>query len=945
MAFDFQQLSDVVTLLKKYYEITGRDEFTRQAVISASADKNPSKKVIEFFLNVVDGGRRISEVIKDLALLDSEEIDDISKNLLIWYGADRSNLTRVNEYQTSTGFDGTVNEMVNAEVNTNTTTPEKGSGAVSVIQVLPADVTPATRFADACSLFLTAIPSVEMSRAVPFLDVKLITPRTPLDEKGRPLALSIYTFLEGRNAIGSDKAQSIINADRFIDEETGGDDALLNPRTVSGMELFTSPQALVSGDETFDPSSGVRSAPVIDRFRPLMSIKNIEFNVIPTHGMLSYKSAKLHLVLHDRSRLSEVAELVRPDLYSATELLIEYGWSHPDQTSDNPYGLLIGSMRTREKYGIVNSSFVFGEAGQVDITVELFMKGVTDFSTTKIAESKETSDLVKQVEDLTRAISDIRSNIMQNAAVKEIRPSTILDSTSDVSSALNLSEDVKKTINQYLADSYNPDLDADGQALLDVLRGLYGTDGTDGDDGAVGQLESTLDAVFKRKMNSAKGNGTPDPPLFFLNQFTERYNSYTGEFDDANYVSLSKLFLLFVGEPLAASGRHDEVQILFYPFNAGAGAMRTANIGSFPIDIRDFTLNFQKYIESRGRFNITIGEFVTYITNNFIDDISNPSYGISSNFEFDLSTTFNDNGDREPPEDADDDITMLNSAIAQRMRALGVPDGEFLMPEVSMYVESIPLGTSESAERFVGDDGPSLLKLHIMDKHASPYLALQKLLDAMLDKNLGTFGEPNTGDDVEDPTKQTELAKAVIEEASTATDDGGPGLIEEISPGSNTYRLTENASPKAIKDFVGKNAPTLRYGTSATGIKRAAVRSLQEPLLNTVHMQRAGLGDPTQAPGVDGDIVPMQMLPTELEMETFGCPLMNFGQQLFIDFDTGTTVDNIYGVVGLTHRIEQGKFDSSFKLINIDAYGKFRSAFNAIKSAIDVLEYQLEDEG
>jgi hypothetical protein len=262
-----------------------------------------------------------------------------------------------------------------------------------------------------------------------------------------------------------------------------------------------------------------------------------------------------------------------------------------------------------------------------------------------------------------------------------------------------------------------------------------------------------------------------------------------------------------------------------------------------------------------------------------------------------------------------------------------------------MYVEAVPVGQSLDGEsRFTGDDGPTMLKVHVIDKHASPYLALQKLLDAMLDKNLGTFGEPNTGESAEDLTKQTELASAIIAEASTPTEEGGPELITAVAPNSNVYRLSENATPRAVKEFVSKNAPTLRYGTSATGIKQVSVRSLQEPLLNTVHMQRAGLGDPTQAPGVDGDIVPLQMLPTELDMDTFGCPLMNFAEQFFIDFDTGTTVDNIYGVVGLTHRIEQGKFDSSFKMINIDAYGKFRSAFNSIKAAIETLEYELEEQ-
>jgi len=934
MAFDFQQLSEAVLQLKKYYEIEGRDDVIRQAVNSTTRDNSASNKAIDFFLNVIEGGKRIDEIIKDIKQLDDNDVKELGNSLLIWYEADRSNLPLVVNYQQETGKEGTINEMAGDVVNTHRSSANKSTTSVSIIQVLPANITPASRFSDACALFLTAIPTVEMSRAMPHLDIKMLSPNKPLDSSGKLQGLSINKFLVGNNPITSEKSAAIINASSVTQNTLDGE----RDFTSAGMEIFTSPQTLVPGNDSFETNIGNRSSPIIDKFRPFLSIKSFELEVVPTFGMLSYKTAKLQLVLHDRSRLGEIADLVRPDLYSAVELLIEYGWSHPDNTGNNAYGLLINSMRTREKYGVMNSSFTFDDSGQVNVTVELFMKGVTDFSTSKIAETKETADLVNQIENLTRAISNIKNNTMRSASVKEIRGTTLLDSTSDTTSALNLSKDAKKAIDKYLSDSRNGDIESDGKLLRDSLVGLYGTDGTDGEDGAVGQLNSTLDDSFRRKLAAIKGKDTIDPPLFYLNQFFDQIGNPL----ESGYVSFAKLLLLFVGEPLASTAKFDEVQILFYSFNSGAGAMRTSNIGSFPIDISDFSTNFQKNIESRGRFNITLSEFVEYVANNFIDDISNDAYGISNNIEFDLTTKFK-NGERQPPQDADDDITILNSSISKRMKALGIPDGEFLMPEISMYIETVPLGSSESAERFVGDSGPSLLKIHITDKQSSPHLGFKKLLDAMLDKNLGTFGEPSAGSNVEDLTKQTELAKSVLQAASTPTEDGGPGLIEEITRGSHTYKLTDTATPSGIKKFIAKSAPTIRYGNSTSNIKQISVQSLQDPALNTVHMQRAGLIDTSQAPGVDGEIVPMQMLPTELSMDTMGCPLMNFGQQLFIDLDTGTTVDNIYGIVGLTHKLESGNFESSFKMINIDAYGKFRSSINSIQSAISILNKDIAD--
>ena len=101
------------------------------------------------------------------------------------------------------------------------------------------------------------------------------------------------------------------------------------PATVAGMEVFTSPQTLINGNEPhydIGPQRTVilpdgsreegsrtpagRQTSVIDRFRPFMSLNSFNVNVSPTMGMMSYKTAEMELVLHDRSRLSEISPFV-----------------------------------------------------------------------------------------------------------------------------------------------------------------------------------------------------------------------------------------------------------------------------------------------------------------------------------------------------------------------------------------------------------------------------------------------------------------------------------------------------------------------------------------------------------------------------------------------------------------------------------------------------------
>jgi hypothetical protein len=88
--------------------------------------------------------------------------------------------------------------------------------------------------------------------------------------------------------------------------------------------------------------------------------------------------------------------------------------------------------------------------------------------------------------------------------------------------------------------------------------------------------------------------------------------------------------------------------------------------------------------------------------------------------------------------------------------------------------------------------------------------------------------------------------------------------------------------------------------------------------------------------------VPMQIAPTECSIEMLGCPSLAYMQQFFIDFGTGTSADNIYNVTGIEHKIEPGSFTTSAKLIFTDAYGKYTSQIQKVKTAASII-YGLTD--
>lgn len=904
---NIKSLYSAIDKLKQIYPVSDRDVQADLAISSLGYTYDENLNIKSIVQDFMEGGRRTGKIIEDLAGTSTEIAAEAKKKIAVFTNIQGKTAPAI------AFISGDTNEIFDgAESSENATVTTKLNPGGTIIQVLPADLTPCNRFNDAVALFLTTIPTIEMSRAVPYLDLKVILPRGVGTGKPGKNAITSYTFLYGAKHAETKEEEFFINAS--TDASQTGD-----VMTAVGMELFMSPQTMVNADE----SGEFRLTPILDKFRPLLTIKSLEFSVIPTFGMMSYKSGKLNLTLHDRSRMGEIADLVRPDLYSNVEMLIEYGWSHPhtessDGNEENVYGQLINNMRAREKYGIMNSSFTFNESGQVDIVLELFMKGVVDFTTTKITASKEVEDTARFIKSLTDAVSESRANINEKSKSirSEVRGQVILDTASDITTALSVSDDTKSEIKTYLKSMKNSP-DPDVQGVIAALTGLYGTNGNNG---SVKKLESTLDSIIEKKLKILK-NGK-DPMLDLLSNFPTEPNVS----NKTNYVSLSKIMYMFIVQPILSTGKFDEVQLIFYPFNSAAAGMRSSNIGSFPINIVDFTTSWNAFVSKRQKFNVTIREWMDWITNVFIEYMGADGYGMSPSFK---SAIDEEGSSRKPADDTAYRLTDIDTEISKSLKNLGITDGVFSMPKIELYVEAVPEGVG--LENDIGDEESTILRIHVFDSVTSPYSALVRLLDAMLDNNLGTFGESNKDD--KDSSSHSALAKRIIDEADRA------GLIEVInSPEGHVYQQGPLANSNSVKEFISGMCPTLRFGTQTSGIKGINIQTLQDPLLATVHMERSGLTTADSAPGQDPMIVPMQMLPTQLSMDIFGCPLMVFGQQFFVDVDTGTTIDNIYGVMKITHKIEQGKFDTSVEMTNIDAYGRFRSANNAVGQALEILK-------
>lgn len=890
-------------------------------------------------------------------------------------------------------------------INKNPDTPDKlTSPGLSVIQMFPSTLTPANRDTGAISLLLNAIPTLEISRAVPYIEVISIS-RSPMlsmdgndTNTGRIMQMSLGQFLlgndnvSGQNAVIAGAIDAAVVKDPPPPIDGGQDDAkkeiVQMPFGTAGMEIFTSPQTLVNADELhyeFDSLQGEqlntltgernsstlhpggrRAAPVIDRFRPLMSLVDFKVNVSPTKGMMSYKSAEMNLVLHDRSRLAEVAAFVKPDNFNRNHFLIEYGWAHPENkvhdfkplsngtnvsaldnsSYSNLFGQFIAQMRAREKYGVVNSSFSFDDVGQVQINVKLAMLGGDDAYRAKIGQGGEIEEQVEAIRKITEAIAEVRKKVgsasQSGEGAEDVSgDGNILNVASSAEAAVNLKKEDIESISKFLKKNSGKSSIQEIEILKESFSQLLGPNGNG--KGKLNDLQNSIASEIKRKMDIIKNGYDP-----WLRQMS-LYNDDINEKNIKSYVSLGKIITIFLGMPLADTKKFDDIQIYFYAFNDKASFAKNLNIAQFPIPHNDLDTMLKE--EFKLEANMPIMKFINFINKAFVSDQGSPAYGMTSIYK---DRSKDNKTKREVDKKFEKDSTALfgeKQKILEKAYGAG-SELHFKMPSLNIKIETVPAANKTVQSDGINEPGAekTILRLHIFDSQTSSFTCLSALLNAAKRNQIGviTKSAGNALNKNESDTNHQKQFDEILEDAvrsglletipidATAKISPNTKSMSEAAEGRSFYRIAGGFP--ALKNFVMRSMPSVRYGSQNSGIIKANVQSMQNPLLATVNMQRQGLrpGDEPQSKRDAG--VPMTVQPVECSLETIGCPLWEFGQQIFIDFGTGTSIDNIYQVTGIDHTIKSGEFVTSVKMTSLLAWGVYESMVDRIMEAAAVLE-------
>lgn len=816
---------------------------------------------------------------------------------------------------------------------------------INVIQVFPAAGNVANSDCDVVTLFLNAIPTMEMARAVPYMDIMTITVAGDDPSKTRDMSLGRWMLGE---TMSNPSDQLLFNSespDVDIDENSEKKQF----RTAASMEIFTSPATM--------PSLTSMNNDLSDPFRPFLSMMSLKLNVAGAGGMFSYKSGDLELKLHDKTKLGSIAPMVSPDSIGRVRFIITYGWSHPDGESNNVshppnrFGELIDAMKVTETYQVINTDSTFEENGEVSINLKLSLLGATGMDNIDIT----LSQVVDLVEEMEKNFDGIRKALKQyqNRAGSsgKVAVPTFLKAGSNMSSARNMkTADVKKllawTSKRKSADPVVDDIDK-------FCRKIFGKDGKGGLNKS---LNSTKDSQLGEMIAHLKK--TPDPFLRPVGTYkgsigrkkfpdSRKLKFEPGKRTAQDTVSLGKLLTFFVGESMGASQQFSEIQLVFHAFNESASYLQDYNIAQFPISISDLESVLKKKFNKLGHMNLNA--FLDLINVFFIKDPAAYGYGFDKDNIY--GARKKDITQRKLQGKANKKKFVMENYRREILKtAYGAKDDSaggitFKQPQIMSRLEALPARSKVyEGPDAKPDPSKTILKIQIFDQNCNTVETLYSLFEGFAGAGIMSKisrplppGSPTPARGarhqqvINNQMNILEKDKDAIESAKGLIDpdkiDSAEGVTQEdlMKFVEDKYVIKPAALTK-IKEVIMDLTPTLTWGGGSAGLASAKLSTQNDSGLSTVNILRQSNDDGDK--GQDG--IPMRIMPTELQIETMGCPYLSFGQQFFVDFGTNSTADNFYAVVGLDHDIGDGQFKTSVKMIQIDAFGRYQSPFDSI---------------
>lgn len=887
---------------------------------------------------------------------------------------------------------------------------EFNSRPMSICQVRNGFISPATRDASKVETFLNFMPPTMLAQCIPYMELEFVFDR-PFSSDNTLSTPSLLKFLMGGAEVVKDENnpntvmyRSAYGTTGEVTPASGEEPEKDNRRvqTSAGMEIFTSPQTLINLDPV---ANQLRYVPVLDPMRPFMTLENVTIDIKGTTGVMCHKTAQVAIKLHDKSRLSELADMIQPAAYGRATVWLTYGWRFPAGSADvsGTYAEFINNnMLMKEAFGIVNSSFTFEQNGQVSLTLGLFTKNAAELRKATLQDDARFLKLKREQEKLSEEIARIqRVHNLQppGGESKEVRPYVVLGSAAGGMYPDLDGNEVGAAIDQLVralrrapakpkgAQQAPPHISNDQiKNLEEKLRTYYQGPKKSRNPKVFyfkKQYEAIAEKVIKEKWEAL--SSTPDPFIVdtpakndrllvedmgyskgikypYLDQISS-YNSSKMIQGAKNIqgiqkktISFGKLFSVFMVPSLLNLETVEECQIYFYNFNDLACLAAGTNISEFAIDLPEFLLRYKETIANNASTNMTVEHFIQLAVNAQVRDLRAIPYGFRH--EKGLLTPW---GDKDHPQTAIAEKQEAN--FGSLAMAFNAGRGGFQQPEIEVLLEvsfkklSSTGGTGDLLKKYHDSDAikkpygattDRILKIHIYDKGTNPY---RKATNFLKTRDGTKFIEMYDSFDPYLKNQQAELDLSSMTKETQNSAESDTKVESQITDLQNNGRIQAEyitttggkGDWEKVKRHVSKMIPTLIPGANGSAIMDVSMATNSDPKLASVQMIGMGKSDSVTATpkGSGPGNLPLRVIPAQLSMRTMGMPIVGFTQMFFVDMNTGTSIDNVYGVSGITHTFSPGKFETNLTFAFYDSYGRYESApsvLDMIKDTVDKLE-------
>lgn len=300
-------------------------------------------------------------------------------------------------------------------------------------------------------------------------------------------------------------------------------------------------------------------------------------------------------------------------------------------------------------------------------------------------------------------------------------------------------------------------------------------------------------------------------------------------------------------------------------------------------------LSFNKTISLAG-YKFVDGDLATLQQSTPSKDIDvyksivNTLLQISNEVQKGIQKEFNDARKKYVSEIQSDITKKLETIYKSGNRNYNYSEPKFVPPCLKIYYEDVPAIRPDdlSLEDASEYNSKSILRIHVYDERDTPYD------DELLLQNLRTEGIINDNPDL------SELQKNV-----------------------------ENLNAQDIKDVIMQTTPHIIYGNANSPISSFNMSSTTSGnvgntlLLNAIQNKSS----PQAGHGTVADLEDVILIPSTCNLSSLGMPLLQAGSQCYVDMSTGTSVDNLYIITGISHSLSPGSFKSQANLTFIAQSG------------------------